>query len=437
MIKNQKFKQTEIGTIPEDWRVEKLKEICIKITDGSHFSPKTKPVGKLIATVKDMEDYGFNYSTCRIISESDFKNLVKQDCKPLKDDILIAKDGSYLKHVFVSNGKDEIVILSSIAILRPNQNKIYPSFLKYLFTDSRTKERVSGNYVSGAVIPRIVLRDFEKIDLPIPDLPEQQAIARILSSLDSKIELNNKMNKILEAIGQTIFKRWFINFEFPNEKGKSYKSSDGKMVESELGMIPEGWKISKIGNELKTVLGGTPDRTKPEYWNGSINWINSGEVNEFRIISPSERITKEGLDKSATKILPKHTTVLAITGATLGQVSRLEIDTCANQSVIGIIENEKIPSEFIYLLIKNEIEHMISHQTGGAQQHINKNNVDNYEFLLPSTDLLKEYKKLSNPIFNQIAKNCFENQNLAKIRDSLLPKLMSGEIRVPLEEKYV
>src|SRR3989344_3187623 len=100
MKQQTKFKQTEIGKIPEDWETKKLKEICVKITDGSHFSPPTKSNGKYIATVKDMLDKGFNFSTCRLISEEDFDNLVKQDCKPLEEDVLIAKDGSYLKQVF-------------------------------------------------------------------------------------------------------------------------------------------------------------------------------------------------------------------------------------------------------------------------------------------------------------------------------------------------
>ena len=244
------------------------------------------------------------------------------------------------------------------------------------------------------------------------------------------------MNKTLETIGQTIFKYWFVDFEFPNEKGKPCKSSGGEMVSSELRKIPKGWKVSKIGKEFETILGGTPSTTNKPYWeNGTVAWINSGEINKFRITEPTVYITKEAVDNSATKLMPKGTTVLAITDATLGQVSRIEIDTYANQSVIGIIENKDIPSEYIYLWIKHKIIGLISHQTGEAQQHINKNNVNELEILLPDDSLMLKFKEMMRSIFKNISINCFESQNLSQIRDSLLPRLMSGKIRVSVEVK--
>ena len=163
---------------------------------------------------------------------------------------------------------------------------------------------------------------------------------------------------------------------------------------------------------------------------GTIPWINSGEINRFRIISPSELITQSGLDHSATKMLPAKTTVLAITGATLGQVSLLEIDACANQSVVGIIPNDTLPYEFIYPFIKAKINELISHQTGGAQQHINKQNVESLPVSIPTRDILYDFVTLVSPMYSMIASNCFENMRLENMRDSLLPQLMSGELDV-------
>lgn len=432
-MKPQKFKQTEIGKLPENWELKKIKEVVETIFSGG--TPDTRQEefwdGDIFWLSSGETGNKFIFKTNKKITKAGVENSSTRLAK--KGDVVIASAGQGYTRGQAALCMIDTYINQSIIALRSNPKKLAYLFLFYNLS-LRYKElrNISdSNSSRGSLTTKLI----GEMNISFPkNIPEQQAITDILSKLDAKIELNNKMNKSLEAIGQTIFKRWFVDFEFPNEKGKLYKSSGGKMIESELGTIPEGWKISKIGSELKTVLGGTPDRTKPEYWNGNINWINSGKVNEFRITSSSEKITQEGLDKSATKILPKHTTVLAITGATLGQVSRLEIDTCANQSVIGIIENEKIPSEFIYLLIKEEIENIISHQTGGAQQHINKNNVDNYEFLLPPNNLLEDYKRRVSPMFKQIAKNCFENQTLAQIRDFLLPKLMSGEIRVPLKD---
>ena len=186
----------------------------------------------------------------------------------------------------------------------------------------------------------------------------------------------------------------------------------------------------KLGEICEIVSGSTPKTSVDEYWNGNIAWINSGEVNEFRIVKPSEYITEEGLKHSATKLLPKKTTVLAITGATLGQVSLLEIDSCANQSVIGVLENDNIPYEFIYPLINVKITELCSHMTGGAQQHINKNNVEQLNIVLPSENVMTEYKEKTKSIYSQITNCCFESRRLAELRDTLLPKLMSGEIKV-------
>ena len=136
------------------------------------------------------------------------------------------------------------------------------------------------------------------------------------------------------------------------------------------------------------------------------------------------------MEKSATKLLPAKTTVLAITGATLGQVSLLEIDACANQSVVGIVPNDNMPYEYIYPLIKQSIAELISHQTGGAQQHINKQNVENLDIIIPPYDYLMKYQSTVCHLYKMIANNCFENERLVNVRDRLLPKLMSGELDV-------
>ena len=278
-----------------------------------------------------------------------------------------------------------------------------------------------GNLSAQSAQPGLSIQTLSKQIIRLPSISYQREISTVLKSLDDKIELNRRINDNLEQQAQALFKSWFVDFD---------PFKDGKFVESELGRIPEGWRVERLGSVCKCLLGGTPSRNKEEYWNGKIAWINSGEINEFRITKPSEYITQEGLKKSATKLLPKKTTVLAITGATLGQVSLLEIDSCANQSVIGLLENEDIFHEYIYPLIKNRIDDLCSHMTGGAQQHINKNNVEQLEILVPPKKILVEYKQIATPIYSLISNICFESQKISKLRDSLLPRLMSGELKL-------
>ena len=201
-------------------------------------------------------------------------------------------------------------------------------------------------------------------------------------------------------------------------------------LESQIQSIYEEYFVdcsisesTKLGDYVECVLGGTPSRDNPAYWNGDTAWINSGKVNDFRITSASEFITKLGLAKSATKLMPKHTVVLAITGATLGQESILLIDSCANQSVVGILENAIIPYEFLHPFIKLSMKELLRNQTGGAQPHINKDDVKNIPFSLPSSQNLEKYVKIVQPFYNIIENNMFEIDKLSELLVNLLATL--------------
>ena len=307
-------------------------------------------------------------------------------------------------------------------------------------------------YFTGTTIKHLTGKAITELQVPLPPKSEQNTIAHILGTLDDKIELNHRMNETLEAMARALFKSWFVDFEPVRAKmegrWRASESLDGlpahfydlfpdRLVESELGEIPEGWGWSNIGAKAETKLGGTPSRKQFTFWSGNVPWINSGKANEFRVTFPSEYITTEGFERSATKLLPKRTTLVAITGATLGQVSLTEIETCANQSIVGVIGNEETPSEFLYFWITEHIGHLLASQTGAAQQHINKGNVNKLILLCPSSELMVSWVKIARPIFDQIAMACFENETLTQTRDHLLPKLMSGEIRFREAKKAI
>ncbi len=262
------------------------------------------------------------------------------------------------------------------------------------------------NSASGTSIMHTSPSRIKNYEFYMPPFLEQKAITSVLSSLDDKIDLLHRQNNTLEQMAETLFRRWFV------EEAK------------------EEWGTSTIGEQLTTVLGGTPSTTKQEYWDGDVPWINSGEVNKFRIYKPTRYITKLGLENSNTKILPKGTIVIAITGATLGQISLLEIDTCTNQSVVGIIPNKNYPKEFVFFWIKHTIKEIILNETGGAQPHINKNDIYKTKLIVPPLSIIKEKVSILSDYFNIIINNNNQISALEKLRDILLPKLMSGEVRV-------
>lgn len=422
------FKQTEIGLIPKDWEVKKAEDFCFKVTDGTHDSPKQKESGFYLITSKHLKLHTLDFENAYFISKEDY-DFINRRSEVNQYDILFSMIGTVGECYIEQNEKINYAI-KNIGLFKFNKNRENALWFYYFLKSPVGREYIENRKV-GSTQQYLTLKSLREFLIAVPPLQEQQAIAKILSDLDEKIEINKKINENLESIGQALFKRWFVDFEFPDEKGKPYKSNGGEMIESELGEIPKDWKIDFVENHLTTVLGGTPSREKKEYWtNGTVAWINSGEVNKFRIIQASEYITEDAVKKSATKILPKKTVVLAITGATLGQISILGIDSCANQSVVGILEKEEFSSEFIYFWFKEIMKDLINMQSGGAHQHVNKNNINKSKLLVPDKKILLKYNKVITPVFDQIIENCLEIQKLEQIRDSLLPKLMSGQIRV-------
>ena len=172
----------------------KLDTVCSTITDGSHYSPKSVDIGYPMLSVKDMRDYGFDYSNCNHISEVDFEIMKKNGCVPLLNDVLIAKDGSYLKEIFVVTEYREQAILSSIGILRPKIDLVNPYFLKYYLSTEYVKRQVGRKYVSGSALPRIILKNFKDIDIPNVSLVRQNSIVNSLKLIDDKIIINKHIN---------------------------------------------------------------------------------------------------------------------------------------------------------------------------------------------------------------------------------------------------
>ena len=255
--------------VPKGCRLSNLDKICSKITDGSHYSPKSVVVGFPMYSVKDMEETRFKKNSARNISKSDYEKLVKQNCKPQIHDILIAKDGSILKHCFVIKKNIEAVILSSIAILRPNLDYVFPEFIKYYLCQNYIKKYIAKVFTTGSGVPRIVLKDFKKIKLLLPPLPEQRKIAKILGCWDRAIETCEKLiattKQQKQALMQQLLtaKKRFPGFtsewQYQNFDGV-YKISNNKKIQIKrndylsLGKYP-------IVDQGKTLIAGFTNNT--------------------------------------------------------------------------------------------------------------------------------------------------------------------------------
>ena len=196
------------GSAPSDWSQVSLDNVCTRITDGSHYSPADAPDAPYpMYSVKDMETYGFNSSSCKHITEEEFHKMQKNDCVPRLNDILVAKDGSYLKEIFICSEEKDEAILSSIAIFRPNTKIIMPEILLYLLKQPSVRKDVGDNYVSGSALPRIVLKDFKKYTFLLPPMTEQSRIGSVLHAIRMQTKANIDETQILSSLRDTLLPR--------------------------------------------------------------------------------------------------------------------------------------------------------------------------------------------------------------------------------------
>ena len=232
-------------------------------------------------------------------------------------------------------------------------------------------------------------------------------------------------------MAKQLYDYWFVQFDFPNENGKPYKSSGGKMVWNEKlkREIPEGWNVAKVKDIALTYSGGTPTSTNRDYYEGGdIPWINSGELNSPIITSTSSYITEIGLNNSSAKLYPQNTVLVALYGATAGKVSLLSFEACSNQAVCGVMPNKSIQTTYIRYYLSSLYEHFIALSSGSARDNISQDTIKNTTLLIPQHDILRNYSDIVNPIVNKIIANQHELELLTKQRDVLLPLLMNGQV---------
>ena len=425
-----------------------LGQVCERITDGSHSSPPSVSEGVPMASVKDLTRHGINFKSCRHISRDHFDQLVTQGCAPRLGDVLIAKDGnSALETVCVHRSLREVVLLSSVAILRPG-GKIESDFLRYFLESPSTKYILKGGYVSGSAIPRVVLKDFKMVPILIPPISEQKEIARILGTLDDKIELNRKTNETLEEIAKALFKSWFVDFDPVRAKaegrptGLPAEISDlfpDSFEDSELGQIPSGWEIKAISNLCQSISsGGTPSRKNSEYWiGGTISWFKTGELRDSFLLESEERITQAGLNESSCKYFDKGDILFALYGATVGKMGIVTAPSTANQAAACLRPLEEVGTPFLEGMLYATRERLMNIATGAAQQNLYLGVVKEHAVVAPCKPLPKMFSQLVEPI-NQRRLCCLkESSSLSSFGNALLPKLISGEIRIPDAEKML
>jgi len=333
---------------------------------------------------------------------------------------LIAKVGKSLDGANLTENCVKLIDLKEISV----------EFLYYFLTSCYGKNEIDKGIV-GAVQAKLPIKNIKDISIKLPPLHEQEKIASILKSLDDKIELNNQMNQTLEEMAQTIFKEWFVEFNFLNEDGVPYKDNKGEMIESELGMIPEGWRVGKI-HEIVDV--------NPRMI------LKKGDIAKYadmKALSETQSIISGVIERnftgSGTKFINRDTLMARITpcleNGKTGFVNFLEDNEVAwGSTEFNVLRSKKgIAKGFTYFLARNKDfrDYAIANMNGSSgRQRISGKILELYKMPIPNEKIMNKFGEIITSFMEQIKKNGEENQTLTNTRDILMPKLMSGEVRV-------
>jgi len=341
--------------------------------------------------------------------------------------ILLAEDGTVFiedKYPVLHLTQGKFWVNNHAHVFKSKNEIANQNFLYYILKNTNIRA-----YVTGAVQLKINQRNLKKIKVTIPNLEVQKAIANILSSFDDKIEVNNKINKNLEELAQTLYKHWFVDFEFPNEEGKPYKSSGGKMIESELGLIPENWTIQYLNEVLEFERGIEPGSKNYEetYKEHLVPFYRVGDmINQDKVVYVDKELTNN-------KIANVGDVFVSFDGA-LGRISNT-LNGSYSTGIRKVFSKEKfLSNNFIYVLFQSaDIQNTIKMYASGTTI-LHASSSIQYLSMPFNKDIVDKFTETISPIVDKIITNKIENIKLAEMRDLLLPKLMSGEIRLPIEE---
>ena len=405
-----------------EWKEVKLEDVVDTISKRHKFD-KDKII--LINTSDVLEGKVLNHE---YVQNENLKGQFKKSFQ--KNDILYSEIRPQNKRfAYVDFQSDDYVASTKLMVLRKKNEMITSNFLyQILKSDDLINElQVIAESRSGT-FPQITYNELSRMKIKLPPLDEQKAIAHILSTLDDKIEVNNQINKTLDNMAQAIFKQWFMDFEFPNEDGEPYKSSGGEMVESELGMIPKGWEVVELNKLAKLTMGLSP---KSESYN--TDYIGTPLLNGAADFN-NGLIKANKFTTQPTRICEKGDLVFCIR-ATIGNITFADQEFCLGRGVAALKPLSGSYIGLIYFNLDMAMERLKANATGSVILGLSKPDINNLKIILPSEDILNRFSEISNNILN--FKHNFEREigELIDIRDSLLPKLMSGEIRVPLDSE--
>jgi type I restriction enzyme S subunit len=417
------LKKTPLGKIPDSWGLTTAEEFCVKVADGTHATPKPTKSGKFLVTSKHIKGGRVDLSSAYKISEEEFNEINKRS-KVDQWDVLLSMIGTVGEIALIDHVPD--FAIKNVGLFKcgkESKAKWLYYFLRGKIGQDEIRRRMAGTTQSYITLGG--LRTFSII-FPRSEA-ELRAITVVLSSIDDKIKLLREQNKTLEAIAQAIFREWFVKFNFPG--------ATGRMVDSELGEIPEGWRVRKLANLVNLTIGRTPPRKEPEWFSfnpNDVKWLSIKDLGKSGtyVLKTSEFLTRDAIEKHRMNVVPKNTVVISFK-LTVGRVAITLEEMTTNEAIahLRLSQDSEVTAEFLYLFFKAFDFNSIG-STSSIATAFNSKSLRVLDVLVPARDIVQKFDQAIKPIFKKIANNIFQIQTLSSLRDVLLPKLMKGEVRV-------
>ena len=424
-----------------EWREVQIGDVC-RVGDGAHAKVNRQEKGVLYLTSKNFDSGSLKLDNVDFISEEDYEKFFPEKSKAVtklqSNDVLIGIIGTF-GNAYKYKEADFFGVSSSVAIIRPQASELNSDFLVYLLNSENFKF-IHQAYSSGSVQGYSNIPTIKSMPITIPSLQTQEKIVSAFKPLDRKISNLRQQNETLEAIAQTLFKHWFVDFEFPNEDGKPYKSSGGEMVRSELGKIPEGWHIGTLedfcnvkhgyafkgefitAEETEQILltpgnfkiGGGFNSSKYKYYSND-DYDKDYILELGDLIITMTDLSKEGDTLGYPAFVPKHGSNIFLHNQRLGKV----------------IDSQIVLFFLFFLLCRRDYRsHILGTASGSTVRHTSPSRILEYEFTVPNKELLDRFSLIASNLISKNFANYKQIETLYQTRDVLLPKLMSGQIRI-------
>lgn len=416
--------------------VVNLEELCTGIIDCPHSTPKWQDKGIPVIRNYNLKDGKIDCTNLSFVSEEGYKERVKRAI-PEESDIIISREAPMGVVGIVPKGF-QCCLGQRLVLLKIDKSKCLPKYLLYTLMSEYVQLQIRRINQTGSIVSNLNISSLRELKIPLHTFEEQKKIANILSAIDDKISLNNQINQELEAMAKTLYDYWFVQFDFPDQNGKPYKSSVGKMVyHPELKRkIPEGWGVEKL-DDLGTIVGGsTPTKSiSDNFTKGGegYSWITPNDLsnnkgNKF-IKNGEIDVTVRGLKDASLKLYPEGT-VLMSSRAPVGYLAIATKELTTNQGFKSFIPDKKYDKNYIYYTLQNCLKVIEQNASGSTFKEISATVLKDIKISQPNLEIVKKFEIKVSSINNYIRDNEVQNQELTQLRDWLLPMLMNGQVKV-------